>query len=117
MTDTVVTTSSSESVKNIPTGFRSRFSLTVTNVFFFLYIAILLISAFYGFCNGMNGFGEWYKSRELVEVQFESLDSVINLLVDIGYFLKFVFFETMLSTLVAATAPVSVPMIVYLFPK
>lgn len=74
--------------------------------YFLLFIALM---------NGISkGLDKWYKYRyEVVNLGNPEVQSIVNICVSVAYLLVFVGSSSILSFIIASTAPISVPLIIF----
>lgn len=80
--------------------------------FFAFYQSLILLGLAHGVYKGIESFVLWRKGREEIRLTHKILEPIINASVDAGYLGYYVFWTGILSGLIVATAPVSIPIII-----
>ena len=82
---------------------------TALNVYGYLVAAGAVIGAF----KGIGKWIDWYGTRRYRKIPYETIEPVVNIACDVGKLSYNVITSGLLSGAITATAPVSVPIILY----
>jgi hypothetical protein len=78
-----------------------------------VYAGIVIAGAIVGACKGVGKWYDWYSTRKYRSIKYKNLEPVINITCDVGKLAYNVTAAGLLSGMVTATAPVSVPILLY----
>lgn len=87
--------------------------LTIYNILWYIYIGVIFYATFTGICSGTELYNEWYKERHTVTIDSRLYDPIINICRDIGVYAFYVSHGGLCSGIIAAIAPVCIPILLY----
>jgi hypothetical protein len=85
----------------------------IINGLFSIYKFSLAMGIAFGIYRGLKSWFKYIASRDRIKIRTKFLEPIVNTTLDCWYLAFYVFSTTLLSSLVVATAPISVPLIIY----
>jgi hypothetical protein len=83
----------------------------------FWYTVVVGTASFIGALKGTQTWYQWWQKRQWKHITYQSIEPVVNVSCDTGVLAWHVTTTAVLSGLVAGTAPVSVPLLLWKFQK
>jgi hypothetical protein len=83
----------------------------------YIYFGAIGLSTFYGIKKGIEKWWQWKQIRQYRKISIDYIESVINTACDGGVLVYYILMCSSSNALVAATSPVSVPILLYFFEK
>lgn len=83
--------------------------------FAYLYGGAIGLATLYGVKKGTQKWWEWKQERNYRKISIESVESVVNIACDGGAWAFYVMACALTNAFVAATSPISVPLLLYFF--
>jgi hypothetical protein len=80
---------------------------------FYFYCGVVLMGTTYGAYKGFLSWLKWRRSRKQVRITNKNLEPIVNNSIDSGQLGMHILLSGIISGLVVATAPISIPIIVY----
>lgn len=77
-----------------------------------LFKAFVVLASLYGGVKGFESAVKTTRGRQNIRLTNKTLEPIVNILVKVGTFISYPVFSAILSALVVATAPISVPYII-----
>lgn len=91
-----------------------KFALQIS---FGLYFVLIVVGLFLGAVKGSQNFVDWLQTRSYRKIEFENIEPIINIVCDVGQFIFLTASSAFASSFVAATFPISVPLLLHIFQK
>lgn len=81
------------------------------------FYGVVVAAALYGAIKGFGKWFQWWWHREKLIISIEIVEPVVNISRDAGMFAWFVGATAVISSIIAATCPISVPLLYLFFGK
>lgn len=80
---------------------------------FYFYCGVVAVGTTYGAYKGFLSWLRWRQTRKLTSIKYKTIEPIVNNSIDSGQLGLHVLMSGLISGLVVATAPISVPIIVF----
>lgn len=80
---------------------------------FYFYCGVVFTGTTYGAWRGFLSWLKWRSTRPLTKITYKTIEPIVNNSIDSGQLGLHVLMSGLISGMVVATAPISVPIIVY----
>lgn len=94
---------------HIPNNYKN----TAYESFMYIYSGAIGLATLYGIKKGTQKWWEWKQKRSYRKISIDSIESVVNIACDGGAWAYYIIACSISNALVAATSPISVPVILY----
>lgn len=88
---------------------------TASLYFMYMYGGTIGLATLYGIKKGTQKWWNWKQKRCYKKISIDSVESVVNIACDMGVWSFYIIMCITSNVLVAATSPISVPIILYFF--